>query len=92
MFKKAGINMKKVAIVSCDKWKDRLEEDINLKKALIKLGVDAKIISWQQPLEEKYDLLVLITHLQNLPLTTSLIYFDILTKTSHSTSDTKSFS
>lgn len=59
MFKKAGINMKKVAIVSCDKWKDRLEEDINLKKALIKLGVDAKIISWQQPLEEKYDLLVL---------------------------------
>ena len=37
-------------------------------------------------------LLVLITHLQNLPLTTSLIYFDILTKTSHPTSDTKSFS
>ena len=37
-------------------------------------------------------LLILITHLQNLPLTTSLIYFDILTKTSHPTSDTKSFS
>ena len=51
--------MKKVAIVSCDKWIDKLEEDNNLKNALIKLGIDAKIISWQQPLEEKYDLLVL---------------------------------
>lgn len=51
--------MKKVAIVSCDKWIDKLEEDNNLKNALIKLGIDAKIISWQQPLEEKYDLLIL---------------------------------
>ena len=51
--------MKKVGIVSCDKWIDKLEEDNNLKNALIKLGVDANIISWQQPLEEKYDLLVL---------------------------------
>lgn len=51
--------MKKVAIVSCDKWIGKLEEDNNLKNALIKLGIDAKIISWQQPLEEKYDLLVL---------------------------------
>lgn len=51
--------MKKVGIVSCDKWIDKLEEDNNLKNALINLGIDANIISWQQPLEEKYDLLVL---------------------------------
>ena len=51
--------MKKVGIVSCNKWIDKLEEDNNLKNALINLGIDAKIISWQQPLEEKYDLLVL---------------------------------
>lgn len=51
--------MKKVAIVSCDKWIDKLEEDINLKNALINLGIDAKIISWQQPLEEKFDLIIL---------------------------------
>lgn len=51
--------MKKVAIVSCNKWMDKLEEDNNLKTALIKLGIDAKIISWQKPLEEEYDLLVL---------------------------------
>ena len=41
--------MKKVGIVSCDKWIDKLEEDNNLKNALINLGIDAKIISWQQP-------------------------------------------
>ena len=51
--------MKKVGIVSCDKWIDKLEEDNNLKNALINLGIDAKIISWQQPLEERHDLLVL---------------------------------
>ena len=51
--------MKKIGIVSCDKWIDKLEEDNNLKNALINLGIDAKIISWQQPLEEVYDLLVL---------------------------------
>ena len=51
--------MKKVGIVSCDKWIGKLEEDNNLKNALINLGIDAKIISWQQPLEENYDLLVL---------------------------------
>ena len=51
--------MNKVGIVSCDRWIDKLEEDNNLKDALINLGIDAKIISWQRPLEEKYDLLVL---------------------------------
>ena len=59
MFKKVEIIMKKVGIVSCDKWIGKLEEDNNLKNALINLGIDAKIISWQQPLEENYDLLVL---------------------------------
>lgn len=51
--------MKKIGIVSCDKWINKLEEDNNLKNELINLGIDAKIISWQQPLEENYDLLVL---------------------------------
>ena len=51
--------MKKVAIVSCDKWVNRLEEDNNLKNVLIDLGIDASIISWQQPLKVKYDLLIL---------------------------------
>lgn len=51
--------MKKIAIISCDKWMNKLEEDINLKNELIKLGLDVEIISWQQPLYEKYDLLVL---------------------------------
>lgn len=51
--------MKMVGIVSCDKWINKLEEDNNLKNELINLGIDAKIISWQQPLEEKYDLLIL---------------------------------
>ena len=59
MFKEVEIAMKKVGIVSCDKWLNRLEEDNNLKKSLNELGIDAKIISWQQPLEEQYDLLVL---------------------------------
>lgn len=51
--------MKKVAIVSCDKWIGKLDEDNNLKNALINLGIDARIISWQQPLQEEYDLLIL---------------------------------
>ena len=51
--------MKKVAIVSCDKWINRLEEDNYLKNALINLGIDTSIISWQQPLCENYDLLIL---------------------------------
>ena len=53
------MSMKKVAIVSCDKWVNRLEEDNNLKNALTNLGIDTSIISWQQPLCENYDLLIL---------------------------------
>jgi hypothetical protein len=59
MFKEVKINMKKVAIVSCDKWIDKLDEDKNLKKALTDLGIDAKIISWQKPFDNDYDLLVM---------------------------------
>ena len=44
--------MKKVGIVSCDKWIGKLEEDNNLKNALINLGIDANIISWQQSLSD----------------------------------------
>ena len=51
--------MKRIGIVSCDNWANKLEEDINLKKALNDLGLNANIISWQQPLDEKYDLLIL---------------------------------
>lgn len=51
--------MKKIGIVSCDKWKDKLEEDINLNKTLNNLGLCSEIISWQQPLEKKYDMLIL---------------------------------
>lgn len=50
--------MKRIGIVSCDKWINRLEEDKNLKNALVELGIDANIISWQMPLEE-FDLLIL---------------------------------
>lgn len=59
MLKKVEINMKKVGIVSCDKWIDKIDEDKSLKEALISIGIDAEIISWQKVLESKYDLLVL---------------------------------
>lgn len=51
--------MTKVGIVSCDKWVGKIKEDINLKLALNDLNIDADIISWQQPLKEYYDLLIL---------------------------------
>lgn len=51
--------MKNIGIVSCDKWQNVLEEDKNLKQELLNLGLKANIISWQQPLDEKYDMLVL---------------------------------
>jgi len=59
MFKKVEINMSRVGIVSCDKWINRLEEDINLRNALDELGIDTDIISWQKPLKKEYDLLLL---------------------------------
>lgn len=39
--------MKKIGIVSCDKWKDKICEDLLLQKELIKNGINAEIISWQ---------------------------------------------
>ena len=51
--------MKKVAIVSCDKWMNILEEDKYLKKALNDIGLEADIISWQQPFNKEYDLLII---------------------------------
>ena len=51
--------MKKVAIVSCDRWKDKIDEDKLLKAALNNNGIAADIISWQTDSIEGYDLLVL---------------------------------
>lgn len=59
MSEEVKIGMKKVAIVSCDKWQGKIKEDINLKVALNNLGIEADIVSWQKPLKEGYDLLVL---------------------------------
>lgn len=39
--------MKKIGIVSCDIWKDKIKEDLLLQKELIKNGIGAEIISWQ---------------------------------------------
>lgn len=51
--------MIKIGIVSCDKWLGKIQEDIKLCSTLQKKGVDSKIISWQQPIIEDYDLLIL---------------------------------
>lgn len=47
MFKKVKISMKKIAIVSCNKWKNKIEEDKLLQNALIQSGYNADIISWE---------------------------------------------
>lgn len=51
--------MSKVGIVSCNKWIGKIKEDINLRDALNKLNISSDIVSWQQPLKENYDLLIL---------------------------------
>lgn len=51
--------MKKVAIVSCDRWKNKIYEDRLLKNALNSKGIAADIISWQTDSIEGYDLLIL---------------------------------
>lgn len=53
--------MKKIGIVSCDKWKNKIKEDLLLQKALIKNGIDAEIISWQNNKinYDKYNCLIL---------------------------------
>lgn len=47
MLKKVKINMKRIAIVSCDKWKNKIEEDKLLQNVLIQSGYSADIISWE---------------------------------------------
>ena len=39
--------MKKIAIVSCNKWKNKIEEDKLLQNTLIQSGYNADIISWE---------------------------------------------
>ena len=51
--------MAKVGIVSCDKWKGKIDEDKRLKLALEVLGIKAEIISWEEDKIDDYDLLVL---------------------------------
>lgn len=51
--------MSKVGIVSCDRWIGKIKEDINLKCTLNALNINTDIISWQKPLKEDYDLLIL---------------------------------
>lgn len=51
--------MYKIGIVSCDKWINKIVEDNLLKNELINRGMDADIISWQQPLKSDYDILIL---------------------------------
>ena len=51
--------MKKVAIVSCDRWINKIDEDKFLKNALNDLDIETKIISWQQPVDGNYDALIL---------------------------------
>lgn len=39
--------MKKIGIVSCEKWKEKIQEDILLQQILIKLGLSVNIIAWE---------------------------------------------
>lgn len=51
--------MAKVGIVSCDKWKGKIDEDKRLKLALENFDIKAEIISWEEDKLDDYDLLVL---------------------------------
>lgn len=59
MLKKIEVAMYRIGIVSCDKWKNKIIEDILLKEELTSMGHNAEIISWQQPLNNTYDILIL---------------------------------
>ena len=52
---------KRIAIVSCDKWKNKVKEDILLKIELNKKLIDVDIISWQDKSIDykKYDALII---------------------------------
>lgn len=38
---------KKVAIVSCDRWKGKVYDDLLLQREFLRRGMDARIVSWQ---------------------------------------------
>ena len=42
-------NRPRVALVSCDEWKNRVVDDVLLQNAFIAAGFRTKIISWQNP-------------------------------------------
>ncbi|MDD2391652.1 MAG: hypothetical protein PHU94_01780 [Bacilli bacterium] len=52
--------MKKVGIVSCDKWINKIKEDLYLNKELISLGINSNLISWEdQSIDySEYDCLI----------------------------------
>lgn len=51
---------KRVALVSCSRWKNKVIEDVKLKYYLTKLGVKADIISFQEKMNiDKYDAFVI---------------------------------
>ena len=53
--------MKKIGIVSCNKWKGIIKEDLLLEKELINRGYQAELISWEDTNinYKNYDCLIL---------------------------------
>lgn len=51
---------KRVAIVSCNKWKNKVLEDVKLKYYLAKAHVKADIVSWEENIDyTKYDAIII---------------------------------
>lgn len=53
--------MKKVGIVSCDKWKGKIKEDLMLQQSLLESGIITDLVSWQDSTINfsEYDCLIL---------------------------------
>ncbi len=49
----------KIGLVSCDKYKNKIIEDIMLKDAFISMEFDTSIISWESDSIEEYDILII---------------------------------
>ena len=49
----------RVGIVSCDKYKNKIIEDLMLKNAFTSLKISSDIISWEKDDIDKYNILVL---------------------------------